>query len=240
MHFKNKRVLITGGTSGIGKAFARVLSQKGAAVAVCARRQEALKKLQSVIPGIVTISVDLSKKKEIACLKKILQKEMGGIDILINNAGKMAQFDVSDGFPNRYENEIALNLNAPVELCRLFLPQLLKRDRTAIINVTSGYALWPNKTSPLYCATKSALHFFTKSIRWQLENSTVKVIEVLPPLVKTPSAAKKGGMDPLVFAKKVISQIEDGKTEIKIAEVKALSIFMRLTPFVIDRVLRKM
>ncbi|KMQ51750.1 short-chain dehydrogenase [Chitinispirillum alkaliphilum] len=239
MKFKNKRVLITGGTSGIGKALASVLYKKGAKVAICARKKDALKEVSLLLPGIVTIAADLSVKENLLNIKKTLDKEMNGIDILINNAGKMTQFDIRDGFPNGYETELALNLGAPVELTRLFLPQLLKLDQAAIINVTSGYALWPNKTAPLYCASKSALHFFTKSIRWQLENSKVKVIEILPPLVKTPSATKKGGMDPLVFASKAISQIEKGYTEIKIAEVKKLSLFMHLTPPLIDQILKR-
>ena len=239
MKFENKRVLITGGTSGIGKALTEVLLKKGATVAICARREESLKQMRAQYPELKTVVADLSSKSDLFKLKQELDKQTGGIDILINNAGKMTQFDTTEGFPDNYENEIALNLSAPIELVRLFLPQLLGRTQSAIINVTSGYALWPNKTAPIYGATKAGLHFFTKSLRWQLEKSAVKVIEVLPPVVKTPAVRRAGGMDPLVFAKRAVSQIEKGAAEVKIAEVKTLSIFMHLTPHIIDQVLKK-
>jgi uncharacterized oxidoreductase len=81
--------------------------------------------------------------------------------------------------------EIAINLEAPVHLCGLFLPHLLQQERPAILNVTSGLAFAPMASAPFYSATKAALHSFTLSLRHQLAGTPVQVIEIIPPAVNT-------------------------------------------------------
>jgi short-subunit dehydrogenase involved in D-alanine esterification of teichoic acids len=239
MDLRNMRILITGGGTGIGEALAKTFARAGAEVAICGRRIEPLEKVQSKIPSIRAYKADVVVHDQILALKQQLDRDMEGIDVLINNAGRMVQFDMKDGLPDSAGSEVELNLMAPVELVDIFLPQLLRRERSAIINVTSGYALSPSKSAPLYCATKAALHSFTKSLRWQLENTPVRVIEILPPVVSTSAAVVKGGMDPMAFSKRVIRQIRRGRTEIKVGQVMFLAVMRHLAPGIIDSVLKK-
>lgn len=91
----------------------------------------------------------------------------------------------------------------------------------------------------MYCATKAALHSFTKSLRWQLGDSPVTVIEILSPVVSTSAAVVKGGMDPMAFSARVIREIRKGGTEIKIGQVMLPAVLRHLAPSIIDRVLKK-
>ncbi|KMQ50294.1 short-chain dehydrogenase [Chitinispirillum alkaliphilum] len=234
MDITNKRVLITGASSGIGRALGISLGRFGCKVAACARNKKSLENTASQHPHIKPYRADITKRDDRLNLYKQIKRDMDGIDVLVNNAGRMVLFDSVVEIPDTIENEIDLNFSAPVELIRLFLPQLLKAPESAIINVTSGLALWPNKSAPVYCASKAALHSFTKSLRWQLEKTTVRVIEVLPPLVQTPSATKKGGISPNLFAKRVVEEIKKGISEIKLEEVKLLAIGRHISPFVTD------
>ncbi|MFW6254930.1 MAG: SDR family NAD(P)-dependent oxidoreductase, partial [Chitinivibrionales bacterium] len=171
-------------------------------------------------------------------VEKTLEK-FGRIDILVNNAGRMVQFDVRDGIPDSADSEMALNLAAPLHLIKRFLPGLMDRPDAAIINVSSGYALWPSRSAPVYSATKAALHAFTKSLRWQLEGTSVKVFELIPPLVATESAVIKGGMTPDNFARLVVHKMEAGKEEILISEVRLLELGRRVWPALVDRVMKR-
>lgn len=233
------RILVTGGSSGIGEALALTFAKHGASVTICGRNSDKLKMVQKKNPGIRAYQADITIPDQISSLKNWLDREMNGIDILVNNAGRMVQFDITHGIPGTARNEIELNFIAALNLIDLFLPQLLSRKQSAIINVSSGYALTPAKSAPVYCATKAALHSFTKSLRWQLENTPVKVIEILPPVVATSAATIKGGMDPQVFSNLVVRQIEKGKTEIMIGQVMLLAIALHLVPGIIDMILKR-
>lgn len=239
MNLKKMRVLVTGGGSGIGEALAITFARHGASVAICGRNLEKLELILKEHSGLRAYETDVTIHNQIATLKTRLDREMDGIDILVNNAGRMVQFDIKHGIPNSARNEIELNFIAVLNLIDLFLPQLMSRKQSAIINVSSGYALTPARSAPVYCATKAALHSFTKSLRWQLEDTTVKVIEIFPPVVATSAATVKGGMDPQKFANIVVRQIEKGKTEIKVGQVLLLAIARHLAPGVIDMILKK-
>lgn len=85
-----------------------------------------------------------------------------------------------------------MNFLAPALLCRAYLPSLLRRESAAIVSVSSGLALVPKQGAAIYCASKAALHSFSETLRWQLEGTSVKVFEVLPPVVDTPMTAGRG------------------------------------------------
>lgn len=239
MNFEGRRVLVTGGGSGIGRALAIELQNKKARVAICGRHQEKLDAVAGQYPGMVGIQADITRGEEIETLHDTLEKRFGGIDILINNAGRMVQFDVQKGIPDSADAEVRLNFLAPMYLIRRFLPGLMSRSDAAIINVSSGYALWPSKSAPVYCATKAALHAFTKSLRWQLEGTSVNVIELIPPLVATESAVIKGGMSPDNFARLVVHKMQLGEQEILVSEVRLLELGRRVWPGLVDRVMKK-
>src|SRR5690242_11475141 len=186
MQLASNTVLITGGASGIGLELAQRFLQEGSTAIVRGRRGEKLDEARSRHPEIKTLVCDLSKEKDRKRLCDWAVGEFPRLNVLVNNAGIQRRVRVMD--EKRWaptHEEIAINLEAPVHLCGLFLPHLLKQERPAILNVTSGLAFAPMASAPFYCATKAALHSFTLSLRHQLAGTPVQVIEIIPPAVNT-------------------------------------------------------
>src|SRR4029079_10381419 len=113
-------------------------------------------------------------------------QEFPAVNVLVNNAGIQRRIDLTAGDDWKSTgSEIEINLDAPIHLTQLFLPHFAETENAAIMNVTSGLSFMPLANVPVYCATKAALHSFTLSLRWQLKESKVKVIEIIPPAVDT-------------------------------------------------------
>ena len=186
MQLASNTVLVTGGASGIGLELAKRFLQEGSTVIICGRRKDRLAEAQKAHPQLETMVCDLSKEKQRIRLVEWATSEFPRLNILVNNAGIQRRTRILD--ESRWaptHEEIAINLEAPVHLCSLLLPHLLKQERPAILNVTSGLAFTPMSTAPIYCATKAALHSFTLSLRHQLAGTPVQVIEIIPPAVNT-------------------------------------------------------
>ena len=124
---------------------------------------------------------------------------MGGVDILVNNAGIQRDIDLTNGIDEYLagENEILINLEAPIILSGMFIPILKGKKGAAIINVTSGLGFVPAAKMPVYSATKAALHAFSMALRYQLLKMNIKVFEAIPPALDTElnkeGRAKRGG-----------------------------------------------
>jgi uncharacterized oxidoreductase len=186
MQLASNTVLITGGASGIGLELARRFLQESSTVIVCGRREEKLAEARKTHPELKTLVCDLAKEKDRKKLCEWAVGEFPRLNVLVNNAGIQRRVRVLD--ETRWaltREEIAINLEAPAHLCGLFLPHLLKQERPAILNVTSGLAFTPMASAPFYSATKAALHSFTLSLRHQLAGTPVQVIEIIPPAVNT-------------------------------------------------------
>ena len=137
--------------------------------------------------------------------------------MLINNAGIQQRIQLSQQ-PSweTLNEEIAINLEAPIHLSTLFIPHLIKRERSAIINITSGLAFAPLANVPVYCATKAALRSFTLSLRHQLAGTPIAVIEIIPPAVNTDLGGKglhTFGAPVDEFADAVMEQLKMGSIE---------------------------
>ena len=179
-------VLVTGGASGIGLALAARFLRAGSRVIVCGRRADKLREAAAAHPSLLTRPCDLSKETERRALAADLVREFPRLDVLVNNAGIQRRVRLADDEPwSATQEELAINLEAPVHLSRLFIPHLLNQQHPAIINVTSGLSFAPLATVPVYCATKAALHSFTLSLRHQLTGTVIEVIELIPPAVDT-------------------------------------------------------
>jgi len=186
MQLASHTVLITGGASGIGLALARRFIQDGSTVIVCGRREEKLAEAKKSHPGLVTLTCDLAKEKERVRLFGWATKGFPRLNVLVNNAGIQRRARIGEDTKwSATHDEIAINFEAPVHLSALFLPHLMKQERPAIMNVTSGLAFTPMASAPIYSATKAALHSFTLSLRHQLAGTPVQVIEIIPPAVNT-------------------------------------------------------
>jgi len=180
-------VLITGGASGIGWALAERFLQAGSQVTICGRRADKLQAAQQQYPQLRVRPCDVGQASERIALRDWVRDECPDINVLINNAGIQRRMQLTNS-PDEWsesQQEIAINLEAPLHLSTLFIPHLRQKPAAAIINVTSGLAFVPGSFAPIYSATKAALHSFTMSLRHQLANTSIEVIELVPPAVNT-------------------------------------------------------
>lgn len=185
MQLASNTILVTGGASGIGLALAQRFLQSGSTVLVCGRSKERLEEAKAKHPELKTYVCDLAKEKQREKLFTWATREHPRLNVLVNNAGIQRRIRILGEKWSATHEEIAINFEAPVHLTALFLPHLMKQERPAILNVTSGLAFSPMASAPIYCATKAALHSFTLSLRHQLAGTPVQVIEVIPPAVNT-------------------------------------------------------
>lgn len=239
MKLEKRTVLITGGTSGIGLELAKQLLHRGNTVIVTGREQEKLDSAKRTLPGIHTFKSDVSNAGDIAVLYESVLTQFPALDTLINNAGIMRNLKLNQARDlNDVTREIEINLSGPVRMIQQFLAHLKTSKGALIVNVSSGLAFIPFPASPVYCATKAAIHSYTQSLRVQLEGTGVTVVELAPPGVETPlfrgefAEEMKGqkGMDVKVLAKKAITGIEAGKLEIRPGLSNVLKIMNRIAP----------
>jgi len=189
MKLSGNTVLITGGSAGIGLAFAERFIKSGNTVIVCGRRESVLQEAKEKFPSLITRVSDVGLESDRRALFSWVTMNYPDVNVLVNNAGIQQRFHVlkanaKDNW-SYYNNEIMVNVEAPIHLSMLFAPFFSKKEDAAIVNVTSGLAFTPLAIAPVYSATKAALHSFTMSLRHQLANTSVEVIEVAPPAVNT-------------------------------------------------------
>ncbi len=215
MELSNRTVLITGGTSGIGLGLAEAFLKANSRVIVCGRNKEKLAAVKEKFPAITTISCDVSSAAQRKKLAADVLRRFPGLDVLINNAGIQRYIDLKKGYDELKsgEDEIAINLVAPLELTALFIGALMKKPAAAIINVSSGLGFMPMPSTPVYCATKAAIHTYSLVLRQQLKDTPVKVFEVVPPMVDTD--LNKAGRDAARVKFRGISVAEYVPTVIK-------------------------
>jgi len=215
-------VLITGGTSGIGKGFAEELVQRGNTVIICGRREDRLQEIQSSFPQIVTTMCDLSVVEEREALFQWSVETFPELNMLINNAGIQLPCDMTREVDIvKVNQEIELNLTAPIHLASLFAEHFTRSNEAAVINISSGLAFVPIAFMAVYCATKAAIHSITMSLRHQLKNTSVRVFEIVPPSVDTElghqrradNSQSHGGMPVQKFIDDAMSAIERDEYE---------------------------
>lgn len=214
-------LLITGGGTGIGLALAERFMKNGNTVIVCGRRENVLQDAKDKIPGLITRVCNLEEASDRLALFDWVTANYPEVNVLVNNAGIQQRFNVlkSDARDNwaYFSKEIATNLEAPFHLTMLFAPYLATKESATIINVTSGLAFTPFAIAPMYSATKAALHSFTVSIRHQLSETSVDVVEVAPPAVVTNlgGAGSQPQGEPLdTFADAIFNELAGDSKEI--------------------------
>jgi uncharacterized oxidoreductase len=186
MQLSHNTVLITGGTSGIGLAFAIALKDLDNTVIICGRRAERLEDITLQHPGIITRECDVADTAQREELVQWLVTNYPGTNVLINNAGIQLLTDLTNPCNlDRVRSEIETNLVAPIHLSSLIIPHLKTKSEAAIVNISSGLAFAPLSFMPVYCATKAAIHSISLSLRHQLKDTTVKLFEIAPPAVDT-------------------------------------------------------
>ncbi|HVP58634.1 MAG TPA: SDR family NAD(P)-dependent oxidoreductase [bacterium] len=187
MELSNRTVLVTGGTSGIGLGLAEAFHRSGSTVIVCGRDKKKLAAVEKQLPAITALPCDVADGRQREQLAKEVLRRFPDLDILVNNAGIQRYIDLKKGYGELKsgEDEIAVNLVAVVELTALFIDHLMKRPRAAVINVSSGLGFMPMLSTPIYSATKAAVHTYSLVLRQQLKDTSVGVVEIVPPMVAT-------------------------------------------------------
>jgi uncharacterized oxidoreductase len=187
MQLTGNTILVTGGGSGIGRGLAESFHQLGNQIIISGRRPDALANTTKANPGIVSLPLDVNDPEAIRAFAARVTAEYPSLNILINNAGIMKGENLRD-LPSGLDDSeavITTNLLGPLRLTAALLPHLRKQTHAAIINVSSGLAFVPLPVTATYSATKAALHSYTISLRVQLAETPVEVIEIIPPAVAT-------------------------------------------------------
>jgi len=242
MDLKNSTILITGGTSGMGLEFVKQLSEIGAKIIVTGRNLEALYETKKQFPDVHTFQSDVSNPKDIKDLFDNVTTLFPDLNIIINNAGMMRLIDLQDQSLDleNINREIATNLTGTIQMVHQFLPHLLKQKSAGIVNVSSGIAFMSYSPAPIYSATKAGIRAYTQALRLQLENTNVKVFEMIPPGVKTnlqndwvkqPNPAMMMNADEMV--KISIDGLLKDKKELKPFPIRIIKLATRLMPNVL-------
>ncbi len=226
MDTRNDTILITGGGSGIGRAMAEALHRRGAKVIIAGRRREALEAVAAANPGMAFETLDVADPAEVKAFAARIVVAHPDLNVLINNAGVMVVEDQID--LGVAEQTVAINLLGPIRLTAALLPHLKAKPRASVVTVSSGLAFVPLAATPTYSATKAAIHSWSQSLRHQLRDTPVEVIEWAPPAVATdlmPGHAENPNSMPLAdFTAESLALFEaGGADEILVERVRFLS-----------------
>jgi len=184
--------LVTGAAGGIGQAIVEILSDAGAAIAAADIQLEGIK-CAAALPG------DLADPTYCDGLPAQAQRILGGLDIVVNNAGIIRRGPLTDATDEDYRQSFAVNVEAPFRICRAAIPLLAESGAAAIVNIASCWGLRPGPNHPLYCMTKAALAAMTQCLGHDHAHQGIRINAVCPNEVDTPmlrSGFNARGIDP--------------------------------------------
>jgi uncharacterized oxidoreductase len=245
MRLTGRTILITGGSAGIGLAFARKFLELGNDVIVTGRRQAVLDAVKAQHPKLHTIQSDSGDAAQIAALAARVKKDFPKLDVLLNNAGVGAakNLKASTGDLAGLMTEVEINVGGVIRTTSALI-DILIANRGTVINVSSALAFVPVPAMPIYSATKAAVHSYTQSLRFQLEDSGVEVIELMPPAVETDMTSEfdEAGLSTITtdeLVRQTLAALRAGKSEIRPGQSNQLAFMRRVAPSFIGRQLWK-
>jgi uncharacterized oxidoreductase len=245
MKLTGRTILITGGSSGIGLAFALKFLEFGNEVIVTGRRQSVLDEVKAKYPKLHTIQSDVADPAQIAALAARIENDFPRLDVLMNNAGILLYKNLRASAPDLdgLMAEVNVNIGGVIRTTSALI-NVLTANKGTVINVSSGLAFVPLPAAPIYSATKAAIHSYTLSLRFQLEASSVEVVEVMPPAVKTDMTTElvEGGASAMStddLVEQSFSALKSGSLEIHPGQTKMLALMRRLAPGFINMQLWK-
>lgn len=242
MRIIDKNILITGATSGIGLNLVEKLHHNNN-LYILARNEHKIKELKDRFPTVTVYQIDLNNIAELKGMVDNLNKNIDKLDLLINNAAVQytPTFTDNDFQYESIDHEVTTNFTSICCLCYLLLPMLNRQHNATILNVNSGLALVPKTTSAIYCATKGALNIFSLSLRHQLRDTQIKVLQAFLPLVDTPMTEGRGSGKLTIdkVSSDIIKGIEKSVLDNDIGKVKFLRLLNRLLPGVAKEMMRR-
>ena len=229
MQMSGNTILITGGGSGIGRALAEAFHAEGNHVVIAGRRKELLDQVTGANLGMKSMVLDIGDGGAITKFSEKLQAECPALNVVIHNAGIMKPEAVQAGAVADAEATIATNLLGPIRLTAALLPLLMAQPHAAIMTVSSGLGFLPMAMTPTYSATKAAIHSYTQSLRYQLRETSIQVLELIPRYVQTELMRPGQASDPNAMPLKdfiaetmSILKTEPETTEILVERAKPL------------------
>lgn len=193
----NNTILITGGGSGIGRGLAEAFHKLGNKVIIAGRRKELLETIAAANPGMEFAVLDVQDTDKLKGFVGDVTAKFPSLNVLINMAGVMKPENFAESTDTAAADDIiATNLTAPIHLTAALLPLLKQQPKATVMTVTSGLAFTPLAMTPTYCATKAAMHSWSVSLRFQLRETSVEVLELAPPYVQTELMGEHQASDP--------------------------------------------
>ena len=232
MKMRSNTIFTTGGTSGIGKGLAEAFHRLGNQVIISGRREDRLRSVCASNPGMRQFILDVTDPASIRNTARRVIDEFPTLNCVFNNSGVQRRHDFASGKPideSAMLAEIQTNLLGLIRVSVEFLPHLKNQQDATLLNVSSGLAFVPIAVFPVYCATKAAVHSFSLSLRRQLRDSNVKVIELIPPYVATElggaAQAPAGALRQMpldTFVAETMKELDSDADEIAIGGAKNL------------------
>lgn len=247
MDFKDRTVLVTGATRGIGRSLAEQLVEAGASVIALARDETALADLSNAYPGkVIPIAADLADPSAPKTVIAQLKARHPDVSLVINNAALQTEMDFTGEDPvawlSEMQREVSLNLGAAMALSTGCLPILALHPDAVVVNVGSALALAPKKASPVYCATKAGLRNFSKALSYQCRERLphVRIVHVVMALVDTDMTMGRGSgkISPDAAARRILNGLERNETEIWVGKAALLKWIQRISPGLAARILK--
>jgi len=196
MQMSGNTILITGGGSGIGRGLAEAFHAAGNQVIIAGRRKQVLDETTAANPGMKSAVLDIENADAIRRFASQLAKDFPRLNVVIHNAGIMRSENLKGDAVADAEATVTTNLLGPIRLTAALLPLLLAQPKPVVMTVSSGLAFVPFAMAPTYCATKAAIHSYTQSLRYQLRDTPIQVIEIVPPYVQTELMGTRQANDP--------------------------------------------
>ncbi|EJL22667.1 SDR family oxidoreductase [Brevibacillus sp. BC25] len=220
MKLTGNTIFITGGGSGIGRALAEALHHLGNKVIISGRSKERLEETIKANPGISAMELNVQDPTSIEGAAKQLIGEFPDLNVLINNAG-IIQPDNAAGVINEdvLVSTVATNLLGPIRLTSALIDHLKSKEEAVVINTTSILGFVPLAATAVYSATKAALHTYTLSQRYLLKDTSVKVIEIVPPWVQSNNDEPRA-MSLATFIEATIKILGTDTDEVLVEEAK--------------------
>ncbi len=236
MRITGHKILITGGARGIGAALTDKFLENQNQVLIVGRKAP-----KDLPLGAHFIACDLSDPRAREALIQTVTTEHRDLSVLINNAGLQHEGAFGDDWHYAdYAAEMQTNMDAIIHLCDGLLPILKEHEEAAIVNVSSALAIQPKQDSPIYCATKAFVRSFTKTLRYQLEASAIRVFDVVPPLVDTDMTRGRGTgkISPQALADIFWKGWRKNTQTIYVAKAGVLNLINRISPSLAAKIVR--